>query len=254
MSWSRSKVEEFFAWGEHVRLVFDVVTFIASWKTVKKLLSYIPQISHDWASIISWIVASLILLGLVIWNQKRSQQKTALPQLSQPAQDTGTALIPATSSIVPEIGPNFDAKQFFRNAYYSTVTAEVEKNIRAAAGQNQPDDREGFLARFIGVGVVVYLHDSTWYTIYKSQFIMLSEMNSKNGWMPLADAKNFYDKASAEYHPTYSNYSFEQWLGYMKRQQLILQHPSDMLEITVRGKDFLKYLTHWGRSINGHKG
>jgi hypothetical protein len=254
MSWSRSRVKESFEWAEHVRLVFDVVAAIASWKTVKKLLSYIPQISHDWASIISWFVASLILLGLVVWNQKRSQQKTASPQLNQPVQETGSTLIPATSAIFPGIGPNFDAKEFFKVAYYSTVTAEVEKNIRTAASQKQPDDREGFLARFIGVGVVEYLHDSTWYTIFKSQFMMLSEMNSKNGWMPLSDAKNFYDKASAEYPSIYSNYSFEQWIIYMKGQQLILQHPSNMLEITVRGKDFLKYLTHWGRSIDGHKG
>lgn len=31
---------------------------------------------------------------------------------------------------------------------------------------------------------------------------------------------------------------------------LLVEHPSQMLEITHRGKDFLKYLTHWGADIS----
>lgn len=83
---------------------------------------------------------------------------------------------------------------------------------------------------------------------------MLLDMNGKNGWIALSDAKNYYDKAAVEYPAIYSQYSFEQWTAFMKGQQLILQHPSNMLEITVRGKDFLKYLTHWGRYAEARRG
>jgi hypothetical protein len=82
---------------------------------------------------------------------------------------------------------------------------------------------------------------------------MLTELNQKGGLLPLAAAKSFYDKAAVECPGIYSNYSSEEWIKFMIGQQLIIQHPSDMLEITVRGRDFLKYLTHWGRFANARK-
>ena len=33
----------------------------------------------------------------------------------------------------------------------------------------------------------------------------------------------------------------------MTSQVLLVVHPSNMVEITLRGKDFLKYLLHYGR-------
>jgi hypothetical protein len=127
MSWSK-RLDEILVWGEHVRLVFDVIAAIASWKVVKKLLSYVPQISHDWASIAAWIVAALVLFGLVRWHQKRSQTQTTQQPAS--AQNTATTLIPATSTIIPgtPVQP-FDGAGFFKTAYYSPVTAEVEKTF-----------------------------------------------------------------------------------------------------------------------------
>ena len=71
--------------------------------------------------------------------------------------------------------------------------------------------------------------------------------------MPIAEVKVFYDKAAAEYAGTYVNYSFEQWMGFMKSQTLIIWHPTGMVEITVQGRDFLRYLTHWGRYADDRK-
>jgi len=62
--------------------------------------------------------------------------------------------------------------------------------------------------------------------------------------LPIAEVKAFYDKAALETPVVYANYSFEQWMEFMKSQVLIIWHPSGMVEITIRGRDFLKYLTH----------
>jgi hypothetical protein len=62
--------------------------------------------------------------------------------------------------------------------------------------------------------------------------------------------KTYYDNAARQYPERYANYSFEQWLSYMKGQILILEHPGDTVEITVRGRDFLKYMVHCGYSVN----
>jgi len=83
---------------------------------------------------ISWLV------GRSIEPFERGQQQAALQ----------TAL-----GIAVQPPVNFDATQFFRTAYHSDWTADIEKRIRIAAHQNQPNDHEGFYAKSIGVGAVV---------------------------------------------------------------------------------------------------
>jgi hypothetical protein len=58
---------------------------------------------------------------------------------------------------------------------------------------------------------------------------------------------NFYDQVAQRFPERYANYSFESWVDFLKSNILIVVHPSQMIDITVRGRDFLKYLTHWGR-------
>lgn len=245
------KVGEALDWVERAKLVFDIVVAIGSGKLVKKLLSYIPQISHDWASVIAWAVAAVVLFCLIAVFQ-RGRQPRLDNQSTRPPSD---ATIPAISTVVAGLpGPNFDSRSYFKYAYYSPLTAEAEKNIRIVAEQNQKNDPAGFMAKLIGVGLVGFLYELTWAYIYRSQLLMLIEMNRNAGWLSVHNAKAFYDRAAVESPEVYAKYSYEQWLGFMKAQGLILQHPSDMLEITVRGKDFLKYLTHWGYDASARKG
>jgi len=160
----------------------------------------------------------------------------------------GVPTLSALHGQTPQI--TFNAKEAFRLAYYSSLTAETENNIKITANRYNPNDREAFYVRFIGVGLVAYMHDMTWAYIFKSQILMLQEMNHRNGLLALADAKNFYDKAVIGYPAIYAAYSFEQWIAFMKIEQLLVRHPTDMLEISHRGRDFLKYLAHWGRKVD----
>jgi len=187
----------------------------------------------------------LSVAGSFFWLAKSGKNV-----ISQPVQSSRAMSHPAVPTLsalqgqAPQV--NFNAHEWFRAAYYSPLTAEIENNIKIAANNNQPTDREGFYARLIGVGMIAYFHDMTWAYIFKSQLVMLAELNR---WVMISasDAKAFYDKAVMEYPKIYANYSFDQWLNFMKAEQLLIQHPSNMLEITHRGKDLLKYLAHWGR-------
>ena len=172
----------------------------------------------------------------------------ATRQLSQPPEIT--AGIPSLSALLGQkTNIAFDAKQFFALAHYSPITAEAEKNIKIIAQQNSPNDKEAFYARFIGIGLVAYQHDITWYTIYGSQLAALAELNSR-GLIPIADLKKHYDKAVAAYPNTYSSYSFQQWLDFMKARLVIATYPTQMVELSFGGKDFLIYLAHTGRDIS----
>jgi hypothetical protein len=81
--------------------------------------------------------------------------------------------------------------------------------------------------------------------------LALMEINRRI--MPIAEVKAFYDKAAAEYPNRYTNYSFEQWMEFLKSNTLLIWHPTGMVEITVQGRDFLRYLAHWGRYPDDRK-
>jgi len=239
MGWFRNQYSELrsHAKWELVRLVGAAMFALAY-----PVLQGLRHLAWDWWVLSGLFVASFVLL-MFIGRKGRPSQLNATP-----GQASTAPFFPAVSTLVPGVpAPTFDVNAYFKHAYYSPLTAESEKNITVIAKQNQPDDPAGFMAKFIGVGLVAYLHDVTWFTIFKSQFLMLLDINAKNGFLSLTDAKVYYDRAVAEYPRIYSNYSFDDWLGFMRQQELLLRHASNMLEITFKGKDFLKYSTHWGR-------
>ena len=159
--------------------------------------------------------------------------------------------IPTLSALLgQDPSVEFDAKKFFALAYYSPVTAEVEKNIKIIAQQNSPNDKEAFYARFIGVGAIAYTHDVSWFLIYGSQLKAMEELSSR-GLIPTVDLKKHYDKAAVDYPSTYADYSYEKWVNFMKIRMLVATYPSQMVELSFNGKDFLRYLAHTGRSIHG---
>ena len=159
------------------------------------------------------------------------------------APQSGTSQLPTTTT-------SLDAVKFFQQAYYSSLQPEIEVNIRAAAMANQPTDVAGFYVRLIATGLVAYMYDAIWWLIFKSQLLALLELNRRNGILTVAQIRAHYDRAAVAWPSTYADYSFDQWLGFMVSNALLLRHPSDMVEITIRGKDFLKYLVHWGRDAD----
>lgn len=219
----------------------------------KKMLELIPHISA-W---MVWTIIVFVSAAAFVWVAKLEKKPQHTVKAEPAASQTPTqppAIVPGIPTLSGLLGQTpditFDAKKFFALAHYSPVTAEIEKNIRIIAQQNYPNDKEAFYARFIGVGVVAYQHDVTWLTIYGSQLAALGELNSR-GLIPVADLKKHYEKGVADYPKTYANYSFEQWMDYMQSRMLIARYPSQMVELSFNGKDFLKYLAHVGLNSHG---
>jgi hypothetical protein len=85
--------------------------------------------------------------------------------------------------------------------------------------------------------------------------IDLSAARQGLGKNAATQVRTHYDQAAAAHPEEYkkSNTTLESWLGFLIGRQLVIRHPSDMIEITVGGKDFLKYLVHWGREADQRK-
>jgi hypothetical protein len=125
---------------------------------------------------------------------------------------------------------------------------EVEKHFyRMAAHFTDTAEREQFLVRTLSAGALTVLHDQTWQTIFRSQCDLLQELNTKPA-MNLDQVKPFYDAAVAAHPEAYKERSFELWLSYMRGQNVILQD-ANVIQITIRGKDFLRYIVQEGRSV-----
>jgi hypothetical protein len=219
-----------------------IAALILAWQQATTNISL--RLQGDW----NYVPLFLLIIAGIVWlatGKNKSNQSQV--QISQPSEVI--AGIPTLSALLgQESNPRFDAKRFFALAHYSPVTAEVEKNIKIVAQQNSPNDKEAFYARFIGIGLIAYQHDVTWFLIFRSQLEALAELNSR-GLIPVADLKKHYDKAKVDYPQTYSNYSFDQWLDFLKSRTLIARYPSEMVELSFYGKDFMKYLAHAGLDV-----
>jgi hypothetical protein len=180
VSWR--KVKTTLEWARLGKFVFDLVVAITSWKAVKKLLSYIPQISQDWATIIAWASAAVVLFLLIWWQEKR--KATGQGQAPQNAPST---LLNSSA---------FNATTFFADAYKSTMFSEIENNVRTAAEVNSPNDHEAFYAKLIATGLPAFTYDVVWAYIFKSQILVLMELNRQI--LTTARVKEFYDKAAGE--------------------------------------------------------
>jgi len=159
--------------------------------------SVLPALGGWW----HYVPLALLTLGGIAWligSSKKEKQEGNTLASKQPSQAVG---IPSLSSLLgKEPTISFDSKYFFLNAYYSPLTVEVENNIKTIAQQSRPDDRESFLANFIGIGLVAFIHEGTWMSIYRSQILALMELNRRAGPAPIGVVKAFYDKGASDFH------------------------------------------------------
>ena len=228
------KLKAGFEYAEHVKLVFDAVSAIASWNVTKVVLSRFTHLPPDVVSALAWAVATVILgVLLVVFRKKPVPQGTSSP---------GNLAALQTAPI------DFDPQQYYESSYLSPLYPETEQNFRRIAEQHQPNDREGFYVKLLTVGSFAYFYDTIWWAIFRSQLLALEELVRHGGTLPLAKVRTFYDKAAEEFPAQYANRSLDVWLKYPEQQGLLSRNSTtDVVQITPRGRDFLRYLSHWGR-------
>src|SRR5438093_6311060 len=128
------------------------------------------------------------------------------------------------------------------------MLVETESAMRIEANKYQSgNDRERFLLRQLSATAVIALFEQVWYTIFRSQTIALQFLNSTP--IDIDSLRSFYDAAAAANPTLYEKYSFNHWLSYMRSFALIIEQVG-MIHITVRGREFLKYLVETGKSVD----
>jgi hypothetical protein len=240
----REKLKEALEWLHHAYWIRELILSFGFWGIVVTWAQVHLRIApgYKWLIIVFLVGVSMYVFA---WFSKRKQ-----PAITE-NQNVAASLLPNSSDRT--LSPGVDIKEFFRTAYRTPLEEDVRKNFRTLAAQEEPKDRERFYLNFIGVGLVQAIYDSLWWPMYQSQLMALLEINRNGGIVPIDKIKALYDKAAQKYPKEYAKDTFERWLSYLAKNGLVLNHPSGMVEITIRGKDFLKYLTHWGRELDAKR-
>jgi len=101
-------------------------------------------------------------------------------------------------------------------------------------------NRETALLRALARSNLREHFERTYRHIWGSQLHALQKLNSvvtsNTGVL-----KPFYDLAATQHPSVYENYSFDEWLRFLEGQSLLILR-DDIVEITMEGQEFLKYL------------
>ncbi len=242
----KERIKSYLEWLEHGKTLADLLIAAGGGTIVRAALHRFTQIPSEWITPI-WLLSAGILMLLLV---RLGKGMGRMPNGQQ-----GTSLIQTSSTKGLTVPPSdmWNYQEFFRTAYISPLQAEIEQRFGTAANAAEPNNREAFLLKVLGIGAVAYVYDTVWWSIYGSQLLFLLELNRRQGLLPASKAREYYEKPKSDFPNIYSTYAFDSWVTYMVSQVLIVRHPSDMIEITQRGKDFLKYLLHWGKDATAKK-
>lgn len=157
----------------------------------------------------------------------------------------------AITRSLPHAPGTFNSVEFFRTAYYSSLQDVGANSYMAEAERVRPNDRESFYLDVLSVGTIQSMYDTLWWLSYRSQIRGLTVLNAAQGILPIDEFRKSFDQAETEFADDYARLQikFEDWLKFMLENDLLKVHPSNMVEITLKGKDFLKYLLHHGRPV-----
>lgn len=217
-------------------------------KSSASLAALAPSLSES--ALFHFAPLILLIAAGVLWITRGRKIAEAIPAPTQLQQATNQL---TTNPVVPAPASPIDVKAFFLHGYAGQLQAETEKNVRAMIQSQPAHERDDFIVRFIATGIVSVMHEEIWNTIYKSQILALQDMNRKNIVVRREELEVFYDVAALEYSEEYATRPIARWRGYMEGMGLILPHPGDTFEITVRGKDFLKYMVHCSYTADDRK-
>jgi len=133
----------------------------------------------------------------------------------------------------------------------SALLRETEDGIQKELKQRNLVGIEAVpvLVRYVASLKIAFDFEIIYGLIFGSQLNLLNYLNTQSMGQPAEALRTFYTLAASQYPQIYSGYTFEQWLGFLK-DQILLREDAGRLQVTIRGREFLAYLTRMGRAHN----
>ncbi len=129
----------------------------------------------------------------------------------------------------------FDSPAIIRKE--AELTLELEGVL-----PEEKNERFKFFMRILAVQSLYLSFERIFPIIYESQVNLLMNLNVRTNYESIInEIKYFYDNAKLKYPLVYEHYNFENWLGFLQTNNLIIVGP-DKIKISEDGVEFLKYI------------
>ena len=133
----------------------------------------------------------------------------------------------------------------FESTLFRDTESEIEKDLQAR-GFTDPDDVRKVLLKTLARAAIFGDFRVIQLVIFASQFNALRFLNVQHIPTTKATLKaNFYDHAVASFPMTYENRKFDEWLDYLKGQELVIG-TEEGISLSVRGREYLKWTVENG--------
>ncbi len=134
------------------------------------------------------------------------------------------------------------------NVHIASVRASVQQDLeRRGLGESAPADTIRVLMGYVASLFVIVDFERIDNVIWGSQLRILSDLNVAQV-ARLPEVRPYYEDAARTFPEAFEHYPFDEYMGFLKSQGLVLQE-QDRILITPKGKAFLMYLVHESRSL-----
>ncbi|MGD0885231.1 MAG: hypothetical protein ABSA46_10255 [Thermodesulfovibrionales bacterium] len=142
----------------------------------------------------------------------------------------------------------------FLASFDNPLIKEVEENIIADLQARKivdALDKEKVLIRALAATQLMRLAEHIYASIWGSQVNALRFLNGCPAGAEDSVLRSFYDAAKTNYPDWYKEQTFEKWMGFLTMFKLIIVE-GPHVTITVRGRQFLRYLADAGKPERVH--
>ncbi len=196
-----------------------------------------------------YLAGAIVILGIAFFIIFRSAINQLIHRIRSISK-SGVSIDSAQKEVTTERDPRAEAEALLKeldSALIREAEEEVSKVLRERSLHGEEAKR--VLLRYLAAAAIALGFEMSYRIIWGSQLSLLNYLNSQPDGQPAEALRPFYVSASSQYPESYKTYSFEQWLGFLK-SQLLVREDGGQIRITVRGREFLTYLTRMGISYN----
>ncbi len=200
----------------------------------------------DWGF---YLASAIVVLGIAFFLIFRRPIIEFIARIRSISR-TGITTDHTQREAAPERDPRAEAEALMR-VLDNALIREVEDGITTELRQRNLLGAEAVpvLVRYLAGMQIAFGFEGTYRLIWGNQLSLLNYLNSQVDGQPAEALRPFYTLAASQYPEVYNGYSFEAWLRFLQ-DQVLLREDGGRLRMTVRGREFLTYLTRMGRSHN----
>jgi hypothetical protein len=196
-----------------------------------------------------FMALAIVVLGIAFFLIFRAPVSNLLDRIRSISK-AGISVAAPQKTAPAERDPRLEAEQLIRELD-SALIREAEEAIQKdlEARNLSGEDSARVLRRYLAASWIGHAFEYIYRIIWGSQLSLLNYLNEQNLGEPVEAIRPFYTLAASQFPTWYTNYSFEQWLGFLKESVLVRQDDG-MIRITVRGREFLAHLIRMGYTMN----